>query len=84
MTDLRIFDRIAAQLQAKAKALQQQAAAIPPYFPHELLDGRDEHRHALQQNAKALLYTAEAILMAAKAELAALEAETHFKERAGR
>lgn len=84
MPDLRIFDRIAEQLQTKAKALQQQAAAIPPYLAHERLDGRDERRQSLQQNAKALLYTAEAILLAAKAELAALEAETHFKERAGR
>lgn len=82
--DLRIFDRIAEQLQLKAKDLQQQAAAIPAYIPHERLDGRDERRHTLQQNAKALLYTAEAILVAVKAELAALEAETHFKERAGR
>lgn len=82
--DLRIFDRIATQLQAKATALQQQAAEIPAYALHERLDGRDDRRRELQLNAKALLYTAEAFLLAVKAELAAIEAETHFKERAGR
>lgn len=77
MTDLRIFDRIAEQLQVKAKNLQLAAVERETAF-----DQVTAHQH--RTNAKALLYTAEAILLAAKAELAALEAETHFKERAGR
>lgn len=85
MTDLRILDRIAEHLQAKATALRLEAAQIAPYVEGSL-SGREGQERALQlrTNANALLYTAEAILMAAKAELAALEAETHFKERAGR